>query len=161
MFSFLAGLRVLASFNRLLLGSLKRSHPVGPVTALIRVVLVGGAGLKGFSEIRSFADGEHWVLSEGGCTARACAHTSPECSKHEPKRPLAYLEVCILCDLSLLFLNSHYGVLVPPLVAVMVPCVLSTRWSCTSPPRPSHPLSTCLGQAALQMPGCPPDIPIP
>lgn len=29
----------------------------------------------------------------------------------------------ILCGLNLLLLNSHYDILVPPLAAVMVPCV--------------------------------------
>lgn len=157
MFSFRAGLHVLASFNRLLLGSLKRSHPVGPLTAPIRVVLVGGAGLKGLSEIRSFADGEQWVLKAGRLDSARVRTREPGVFQTRAEMPS-----CLLKGLHSLRPKLAFPqLLVPPRVAVMVPCVLSTRWSCPSPWRPSHPLSTCLGQAAPQMPGCPPDIPIP
>lgn len=37
-----SGTRVLASFNHLLLGSVKGSHLAGPVTALIRAAQAGG-----------------------------------------------------------------------------------------------------------------------
>lgn len=75
-----SGTHVLASFNHLLLGSVKGSHLVGPVTALIRAVRAGGAGLEGLSDTQRWADGNT------GCSpeySAPCAHARLERLKHQ------------------------------------------------------------------------------